>query len=161
MAKITYNERSWAIDVISEINLYLANKSWHFKSAGGESTISNEKSSLFPDVLIFKDHTKDIILQGWELKMPDTPINDAELISNAIKKAQILQRDSFILWNVKSAVLYSKQGNTFSILKTWNDIEINNRTEVKPKENLWKSLLQTILTDLNNYFETSITSWKN
>lgn len=89
MAKITYNERSWAIDVISEINLYLANKSWHFKSAGGESTISNEKSSLFPDVLIFKDHTKDIILQGWELKMPDTPINDAELISNAIKKAKI------------------------------------------------------------------------
>lgn len=153
MAKITYNERSWAIDVISEINLYLANKSWHFKSAGGESTISNEKSSLFPDVLIFKDQTKDIILQGWELKMPDTPINDAELISNAIKKAKILQRDSFLLWNVKSAVLYSKQGNTFSILKTWNDIEINNRTEVKPKENLWKSLLQTILSDLNNYFE--------
>ena len=64
--------------------------------------------------------------------MPDTPINDVELISNAIKKAKILQRDSFILWNVKSAVLYSKQGNTFSILKTWNDIEINNRTEVKP-----------------------------
>lgn len=154
MAKIRYNERSWAIDVISEINLYLANKSWHFKSAGGESTISNEKSSLFPDVLIFKDQTKDIILQGWELKMPDTPINDAELISNAIKKAKILQRDSFVLWNVKSAVLYSKQNNTFSILKTWNDIEINNRTEVKPKENLWKSLLQTILTDLNNYFET-------
>src|SRR5690606_26085747 len=93
MAKVTYNERSWAIDVISEISLHLANKSWHFKSAGGESTISNEKSSLFPDVLIFKDQTRNIILQGWELKMPDTPINDAELISNAIKKAKILQRD--------------------------------------------------------------------
>ena len=141
MAKITYNERSWAIDVISEINLFLANKSWHFKSAGGENTINNERSSLFPDVLIFKDQVKEVILQGWELKMPDTLINDAELISNAIKKAKILQRDSFILWNVKSAVLYSKQGNTFSILKTWNDIEINNRTEVKPKENLWKSLV--------------------
>ncbi|MDG5800672.1 N-6 DNA methylase [Marinilabiliaceae bacterium ANBcel2] len=154
MAKINYNERSWAIDVISEINLYLANKSWHFKSAGGESTINNEKSSLFPDVLIFKDQTRNIILQGWELKMPDTPINDAELISNAIKKAKILQRDSFILWNVKSAVLYSKQGDSFSILKTWNDIDINNRTEVKPKEALWKSLLHSILTDLNDYFET-------
>lgn len=154
MAKITYNERSWAIDVISEISLYLANKSWHFKSAGGESTISNEKSSLFPDVLIFKDQTRNIILQGWELKMPDTPINDAELISNAIKKAKILQRDSFILWNVKSAVLYSKQGDSFSILKTWNDIEIYNRAEVKPKETLWKSLLYTILSDLNSYFES-------
>lgn len=154
MAKVTYNERSWAIDVISEINLYLANRSWHFKSAGGESTINNDKSSLFPDVLIFKDSSKEIILQGWELKMPDTAINDAELISNAIKKAKILQRDSFILWNVKSAVLYSKQGEDFSTLKTWNNIEINNRTEVKPKENLWKILLHTILEDLNNYFES-------
>ena len=154
MAKVTYNERSWVIDVISEISLYLANRSWHFKSAGGESTISNEKSSLFPDVLIFKDQTRNIILQGWELKMPDTPINDAELISNAIKKAKILQRDSFILWNVKSAVLYSKQGDSFSILKTWNDIEINNRADVKPKETLWKSLLHTILSDLNSYFES-------
>jgi len=154
MAKINYNERSWAIDVISEINLYLANKSWNFKSAGGESTISNEKSSLFPDVLIFKDLVKNTILQGWELKMPDTPINDSELISNAIKKANILHRNSFILWNVKSAVIYSKQGDSFSILKTWNDIDINKRTEVKPKETLWKSLLHTILSDLNAYFES-------
>jgi type I restriction-modification system DNA methylase subunit len=154
MAKINYNERSWAIDVISEINLFLVNKSWYFKSAGGENTISNEKTSLFPDVLIFEDCTRNIILQGWELKMPDTPINDAELISNAIKKAKILQRNSFILWNVKSAVIYSKQGDSFSILKTWNDIDINNRAEVKPKEALWKSLLHSILSDLNSYLET-------
>jgi hypothetical protein len=154
MAKVTYNERSWAIDVISEITLYLSNKSWHFKSAGGESTISNEKSSLFPDVLIFKDTTRNVILQGWELKMPDTPINDIELISNAIKKARILQRDSFILWNVKSAVLYTKNGETFSILKTWNEIDINARNEVKIKESLWKTLLHNILTDLNDYFES-------
>jgi type I restriction-modification system DNA methylase subunit len=158
MAKITYNERSWAIDVISEINLFLANKSWHFKSAGGENTINNERSSLFPDVLVFKDQIKEVILQGWELKMPDTLINDAELISNAIKKAKILQRDSFILWNVKSAVLYSKQDDTFSILKTWNDIDINSRTEVKPKEILWKTLLYSILEDLNGYFETGAIS---
>ncbi|HQM85230.1 MAG TPA: SAM-dependent DNA methyltransferase, partial [bacterium] len=125
MTKVAYNERSWAIDVISEINLYLSNRSWNFKSAGGESTISNEKFSLFPDVLIFKDSAKNIILQGWELKMPDTPINDSELISNAIKKAKILQRNSFLLWNVKSAALYFKQGDSYSILKTWNDIEIN------------------------------------
>ena len=89
MPQINYNERSWAIDVISEINLYLANKSWHVKSAGGENTIRNEKSSLFPDVLIFKDSAKKIILQGWELKMPDTPITDTELINNAKIKSEI------------------------------------------------------------------------
>lgn len=154
MAKVTYNERSWAIDVISTIEVFLANKSWHFKGAGGESTISNNNKSLFPDVLLFKDHTKDIIVQGWELKMPDTQINDAELISNAIKKAQILKRDSFILWNVKSAVLYTRNGDTFEVLKSWNDININSRIEVKPNEQLWKNLLFEILSDLNIFFES-------
>lgn len=151
MSKITYNERSWAIDIITEINSYLANKSWHFKSAGGESTISDGTSNLFPDVLIFKDQSKNIILQGWELKMPDTPINDFDFISNAIKKANILKRDSFIIWNVKSAVLYSKKGESFSILKTWNEIDINLREEVKAKEAIWKALLHSILADLNGY----------
>lgn len=154
MAKVTYNERSWAIDVISSIEVFLANKSWHFKGASGESTISNNKKSLFPDVLLFKDLTKDIIVQGWELKMPDTQINDAELINNAIKKAKILKRDSFILWNVRSAVLYIRNGDTFEIHKSWNDININSRLEVKPKEQLWKDLLFEILADLNSFFES-------
>ncbi len=158
MVKVNYNERSWAIDVISEINLFLSNKSWHFKSAGGENTISNDKKSLFPDVLIFKDKSREIILQGWELKMPDTAINDAALISNAIQKAIILQRDSFVLWNARSAVLYLKKGDSFSILKSWDEIEIKSRTEVKSKQNLWKTLLHTILEDLNHYFETGYIS---
>ncbi|MBL1155022.1 MAG: SAM-dependent DNA methyltransferase [Chlorobi bacterium] len=154
MARINYNERSWAIDVISEINLFLSNKSWHFKAAGGESTISYDKRSLFPDVLLFKDNSKNIITQGWELKMPDTEITDSELISNAIKKAKILKRDSFVLWNVKTAVLYHKIEDDFKILKSWDDIDISLRSEVKEKEQLWKELLFKILTDLNNYFES-------
>lgn len=154
MAKINYNERSWAIDVISEINLYLTSKSWHFKGAGGENTISYDKRSLFPDVLLFKDSTKNIITQGWELKMPDKEITDYELISNAIKKAKILKRNSFLLWNVKSAVLYHKVEDDFKILKSWADIDINSRSEVKNKEQIWKELLFKILFDLNNYFES-------
>ena len=154
MTKVTYNERSWAIDVITSIEVFLVNKSWYFKGAGGESTISNNKQNLFPDVLLFKDLTKDIILQGWELKMPDTQINDAEFISNAIKKAKILKKDSFFLWNVKSAVLYIRNGDDFEIHKSWNDININSRSEVKPNEKLWKELLYEILADLNSFFES-------
>ena len=154
MPIINYNERSWAIDVISAINIFISNKSWHFKGAGGENTIIEDKKSLFPDVLLFKDISKDSILQGWEMKMPDTPINDTELISSAIKKAKILKRESFVLWNVKSAVLYSKNGDDFTIFKTWSDIDINNRREVKLKESLWKGLLHTILFDLNSFFES-------
>lgn len=154
MSKITYNERSWAIDVISEINIYLNSKRWYLKRAGGESTIKDNKKTLFPDVLLFKDQAKNIIIQGWELKMPDTMINDAELIRNASKKAKILQRESFILWNVKSAVLYVRNGDEFEILKSWDDIDINSRSEVKANEELWKRSLFQILEDLNYFFES-------
>lgn len=153
MATINYNERSWAIDVITEICLYISKKHWYFKSAGGENTINENKSSLFPDVLIFKDTDKEDILHGWELKMPDTPINDPDLINNAQKKARILKRDSFLVWNVKTAVLYIKNGGSFSIYKTWDNININKRDEVKAKEALWKTLLHQILEDLNTFFE--------
>ena len=153
MAKINYNERSWAIDVIAEICLFLSRKHWYFKSAGGENTINENKSSLFPDVLIFKDAGKEDILHGWELKMPDTPINDPDLIDNAKKKAKILKRDSFLVWNVKRAALYVNDGESFFIYKTWDSIDINNRDEVKAKEALWKALLHQILEDLNSFFE--------
>ena len=54
MAQINYNERSWAIDVISEINNFISNKSWHFKGAGGERTIIENKKSLFPDLTCYE-----------------------------------------------------------------------------------------------------------
>lgn len=154
MANINYNERSWAIDVISETCLYLSRKSWYFKSAGGENTINANKSSLFPDVLIFKDADKEDILHGWELKMPDTAINDPDLIDNAKKKARILKRDSFLVWNVKTAALYVKDGESYSPYKVWPSIDVNHRSEVKGKEALWKALLHQILAELNNFFET-------
>jgi len=152
MAKVTYNERSWAIDVISEINIYLSNKDLHIKSAGGEHSVSDTRNSLFPDILLFKDRDKNLILQGWELKMPDTPINDAAFIKNAIQKANILQRDSFVLWNVKNAVLYLQQEDGYRIFKSWEAIDIQRRSDVKPKQNLWVGLLHQILLDLNNFF---------
>ena len=55
MPVVNYNERSWAIDVISHINVYLSNRDKNIKGAGGENTIKNDRSSLFPDVLLFGD----------------------------------------------------------------------------------------------------------
>jgi hypothetical protein len=157
MPVVNYNERSWAIDVISHINVYLSNRDKKIKGAGGENTIKNDRSSLFPDVLLFGDKNQGEIIQGWELKMPDTAINNAELISNAILKANILGIDSFVLWNVKSAVIYARthqESDEFEILHSWDDIAINNRSEVKDNEGLWKELLESILETLFNYFES-------
>ena len=80
---IRRNERSWAIVIISEIKVMLNGLGLKIKSAGGESTLSVNKKSMFPDVLLYEDEAQTKILQGWELKMPDVLITDEALIADA------------------------------------------------------------------------------
>lgn len=156
MIKVNYNERSWAIDLITEINLWASNKDVLIKRAGGENTIKEEKKILFPDVLLFGDEQKGRIIQGWELKMPDTDINDTEFIYNAKKKAKLLSLNSFLLWNVKVAVLYKiNEDDSLSKIKTWNTLShIENREEVEKNSSLIKTELHRILADLNMFIQT-------
>ena len=71
------NERSWAIQIIQEITNYVSGlPDFLIKRAGGETTINTGKKVMFPDVLLFADNGMSKILQGWELKMPDVPIDN-------------------------------------------------------------------------------------
>lgn len=154
--QVNYNERSWAIDVIGCIKTYLHHKNRTIQDAGGEQTLRTEGGSLFPDVLLFGDKNSARILQGWELKMPDTPINDPDFIENAEKKARILGLDSFLLWNVTYAHLYilEKESNCFILKKEWDDLyQIKSRRNVQNHRSLWEKLLNKIIDDLNNLFD--------
>jgi len=153
MAESRYNERSWAIDLISEINSYVNSIDIRIKRAGGERTLISPSKKLFPDVLLFGDEYSGIILQGWELKFPDTSIDDNELIENASNKAIILGLNSFLVWNVSVAVLYIKnEYNNFMPIKTWDDlIHIDSRDMVESSRNQWTILLKKILIDLNEF----------
>ena len=51
----TYNERSWAIDLIGHLKHLATRDNRSIKDAGGEQTIKAEGGSLFPDVLLFGD----------------------------------------------------------------------------------------------------------
>lgn len=82
------NERSWAIDLISKINLIAKNNDLVIKKAGGENTISTGRgNTMFPDVVLYGNVEQSVILQGWELKMPDVPIEDETFIKDAQRKA--------------------------------------------------------------------------
>ncbi|MEZ6255735.1 MAG: N-6 DNA methylase [Patescibacteria group bacterium] len=153
MTQINYNERSWAIDLISEINIWLSQRNIVIKHAGGENTLNSEGNSLFPDVLLFGDLDKGKILQGWELKLPDTPIEDEEYIRNAKKKAELLSLNSFLLWNVAKAVLYKiEEDGTHSIIKTWNNLShLTNRAEVLQNKREISNMLEEILNDINSF----------
>ena len=153
-AKITSNERSWAIELITAINSYSANHQRAICRAGGEYTLTGGETSLFPDVLLFGDQRYGLVLQGWELKMPDTPITDHQLIANAEKKARQLGLKSFVLWNVRQAVLYNRcDSGIFSPQCRWGPIEIQTRAAVAAGTQKWLGLLHQILDDLNDFFE--------
>jgi hypothetical protein len=155
--KTNYNERSWGIDLISEANLFLSETDRIIKRVGGEKTISDSFDRLFPDVIIYGEGLKGDILQGWELKMPDTPITNSELIKNAMKKANILGTNSFLLWNVTTAVLYIKEDGDFSPKISWNELSyIKNRDEVEDNKHAWTKLLKKILIYINDYLEKGI-----
>ena len=154
MSNIGYNERSWGIDIISEINSIVSQINKPIKRASGELTVRGS-NSLFPDVILFGERNMESYIQGWELKFPDTNISDNELINNATKKAKRLKLNSFLLWNVTTAVLYVAESNGFfSIQKTWSDLShITRRDQVINAQNEWLTLLKKIINDLNYFFE--------
>ena len=55
---------------------------------------------MFPDVVLYGNREQSIILQGWELKMPDVPIEDEAFIKDAQRKAIALNLNSCLIWNL-------------------------------------------------------------
>ena len=154
-AGLAYNERSWAIDLIGHIKQIVFANNRAIKDAGGEQTVRAEGGMLFPDVLLFGDRATARILQGWELKMPDTSINDHEFRMNAEKKARALGLDSFVLWNVSCARLYVKdrETNVFAPAKQWDLAQITSRSSVIPNRGVWEALAAEIIAYVNDLLD--------
>jgi len=154
---IRKNERSWAIDVITKINSIADANDLAIKRAGGESTISVKKgSSMFPDVILYGNVEQSVILQGWELKMPDIPIHDETFIKDAQRKARALGLNSYIIWNFTHAALYVRdEDDTFQKIKHWNETDIiKTRADVQTYRAKWENLLEKIIIEINEYFLT-------
>lgn len=150
-----YTERSWAIDLIGKINSFAEPRDLHVRRATGERTLRTNQGSLFPDVLLHPDSSGNQALQGWELKMPDTSVTDSKLLQNAEKKANELELDSFLVWNVNNAVLHIRDADGgFSPTEHWSlSPQIEDRDQVQSTEDRWTELLYKIIRDLNSYFE--------
>lgn len=151
---VSYNERSWAIDLIGHIKSVVSSQNRAVKDADGEQTVRTDGGSLFPDVLLFGDRSLALILQGWELKMPDTSIDDHEFRHNATQKATALGLDSFVLWNMSHAHLYIKQGDKYVCRKRWDDLaHIKSRDSVSSNRAQWEALATEIINHVNDLFD--------
>lgn len=147
------NERSWAIEIITQTNLMLQGINIRIKRAGGESTLSVNKKSMFPDVLLYEDLAQTKILQGWELKMPDVLITDEALINDATRKAEALGLNSFVIWNFTYGKLYIKdESNRFYEARVWTGTDIiRTREDVNTYKNLWIPIIKDIIMVVNQY----------
>lgn len=147
------NERSWAIEIITQINLMLQGINIRIKRAGGESTLSVNKKSMFPDVLLYEDLAQTKILQGWELKMPDVLITDEALINDATRKANALGLNSFVIWNFTYGKLYIKDAaNRFYEARVWTGTDIiRTREDVNTHKDLWIPIIKDIILVVNQY----------
>lgn len=167
------NERSHAIDLISQINNIATKFSLQIKKAGGERTISTvipsqvttvkedaveygtgKRKTMFPDVVLYGDNQKTQILQGWELKLPDTLITDETFIKDAQRKAVALGLNSCFIWNFTSGALYIKNANgSFDIAKQWtNTNHIKTRSDVEMYRSDWESEIEKIVLEINDFF---------
>ncbi|KUK56904.1 MAG: N-6 DNA methylase superfamily protein, partial [Bacteroidetes bacterium 38_7] len=79
---IKRNERDWAGQLISWIKLAIEKGTTIFQDATNDTSIKMESGSTkFPDILLFTDKVSGIIFNGWELKFPDTAVDDTVMLN--------------------------------------------------------------------------------
>lgn len=155
---IRRNERSWGIELISQINSIANRCNLLIKKAGGETTISIKKgNSMFPDVILYGDTNLSTILQGWELKMPDVSITDAAFVEDAQRKAKALNLNSCVIWNFTYAkfYIYDDETGQFHVLKQWDNSHIRTRNDVETYRADWLRTLEEVVLDVNEYLTTN------
>ena len=147
--KLRNNEDSWKIDVISEINSYVSSKSIRITRATGEQTIPG--ITKFPDIILYGGDAGNELLQGWELKMPDTPILADDPFLKAKEKAIKMGTNSFTLWNAREAAIFIRDENSdrFERAKTWIINEIHTRDDVSKYYSKWVDTLHEIIDTIN------------
>lgn len=113
---IKRNERDWAGQLISWIKSAIERGTTVFEDATNDTSVKMESGrTKFPDILLFTDKLSGIVFNGWELKFPDTAVDDAEMLGNALEKAKKLQSDSFVTWNGSEAIIWKIDTNNYSI----------------------------------------------
>ena len=167
MAKldIKRNERDWAGQLISWIKSAIDKKTTVFQDATNDTGVKMKSGrTKFPDILLFVDKTSGVIFNGWELKFPDTAVDDTVMLENALEKAHKLHSDSFVTWNGAEAIIWHIDDEEYTLdnlskLKVYPKVStINNREDLADPvkfaqhEPLLKERTEEILHDLDSLY---------
>lgn len=167
MAKldIKRNERDWAGQLISWIKSAIDKKTTVFQDATNDTGVKMKSGrTKFPDILLFVDKTSGVIFNGWELKFPDTAVDDTVMLENALEKAHKLHSDSFVTWNGAEAIIWHIDDEEYTLdslskLKVYPKVStINSREDLADPvkfaqhEPLLKERTEEILHDLDSLY---------
>ncbi|AGB28552.1 type I restriction-modification system methyltransferase subunit [Prevotella dentalis DSM 3688] len=167
MAKpeIKRNERDWAGQLISWIKSAIDRKTTIFQDATNDTGVKMKSGrTKFPDILLFIDKTSGVIFNGWELKFPDTAVDDTIMLENALEKAHKLHSDSFVTWNGAEAIIWHINDEEYTLdglskLKVYPKVStINSREDLADPvkfaqhEPLLKERTEEILHDLDSLY---------
>lgn len=120
--------------------------------------------TLYPDILLFTNKTSGEVFNGWELKLPDTAVDDEAMLLNALEKAKKLHSDSFVTWNCADSIIWKINDGNYtldglSILKRYSTIptilnrnDISNSSKYLQHESELKERAVEILYDLDELF---------
>jgi hypothetical protein len=163
------NERVWAGHVISWIKEAILNGQTIFEEATNDEGIKTDEAiTRFPDVLLFLDKVTGLIFNGWELKFPDTAVDDKEMLLNALEKAKHLKSNSLVTWNGKAAIIWLIKDENYNlasleILKSYlPEKGINSRSDLSNRQNYLihepelRARLLEILHDLEQLYKQRI-----
>ncbi|MGD0078068.1 MAG: N-6 DNA methylase [Sedimentisphaerales bacterium] len=106
MAKTKANEREFAGQVIHWIKEQLTEGGLPFENAVNDSGLYGLPTVKFPDVLLTLDFEGLRPFCGWELKTPTTDARDKKLLKDAVQKAQTIEANFFVTWNMQTAIIW-------------------------------------------------------
>ncbi|GAB1443160.1 hypothetical protein MASR2M39_19990 [Ignavibacteriales bacterium] len=162
--QIKINERTFAGHIIGWLQMAIREGKTVFQDATNDSGVKLESGrTKFPDILLFSNKTSGIVFNGWELKFPDTRIDDISLLENALEKAKRLNSNSFVTWNGRDAVIWEIIDGQYSInqlkkLKIYPSIlsissreDMANPNQYLKNEPVLQNRLFEILHDLESF----------
>ncbi len=146
MAEVKTTEREFQSQLIGWFNAILERGNYPFERVSAESSVKvSRDKARFPDVQVWLNRKARQGFCGFELKTPETPVNDPETLEKAAEKARAMSADYFVTWNMRDSVIWRtpQPGEPVSReqrLKTYESIH-----QINMVEDLWESYKQELL----------------
>jgi type I restriction enzyme M protein len=107
MSNVKANEREFMSLVVSWLNEFFRTGSYPFEMASSDPSVKiSEKKTKFPDIQIWLNRQAEQGFCGWELKTPETAVDDNELLEDAAEKARAMKANYFVTWNMRDAAIW-------------------------------------------------------